>query len=653
MLMVFLSLTACKGNGNEGSILNNKEDPLVNSEEKTSLNLALESEEDILKYLTGQWDYKSLSFSIKEGCLEIDKDLKFFFSIYDPKEDTSQDYQGRIKILPHEAIIRFETNQESYDYDFKHMTYYDGKYLMGLFHSGESNHLFEVLAGEYERNTIDEIYFERETDIKYSSSPKKKSKFNGIIWGYEWVDDSDKYWIGEVDEDFRVTDGISKLYGFSPDLDDDRLAIYHDDIFTGYAYQFETDEDGNIVSLSMEGYHHLLTGAQPLGKADFWTDRDNLVEIRREGHDYFLYYPLDNWEEVYRISFYEGELYLKDELMQEEVPILGLGGQVKDIAINMVSDLDQTTDEYIQPIVFFLMEDGSVEWLPGFPVATEGPYNSEELGIVEFSRGKLPWIKDIENLFVVETSEEGEVLYGRGKNGKRSKLMDSYNLSQLLHGGWEYPDYEEESDYHINKVSFSDDGLFRLMKRNILDDVELIYEGSYDIAMEDDSYQGYKGPNLVLDLKLIRNTSGSSAGIKKHISGIYGLESRYYGGVDFQLLEGDFFIVDKKTFQLARGSDYDSEEFSLWGLDRDEFTDYLLNAIPTLRGLLKRTGLTILIDGSFTTLQDYGECRDLYIGKGTYGSFNKEYYYTVTSQGHIYEYSFIDDIFYLVYDNSQ
>lgn len=653
ILLILLNLTACKKEGDEDSFHNMKESPLANLEEKPRLNFDLKSEEDLSDYLIGQWGYRSLTSSIKEGILQIDGDLKFSLSIHDPKKDISQDYQGKIEILPHQAIIRFETDQESYDYDFKHMTFYDGKYLMGLFHSGEERHLFENMLDGYRESTIDDIYFEKETDIEYRASPKKNSKFNGVIWGHESEGGRDKFWISQLDSNFNLTEGISSLYGFSADLNEDMLAIYYDDIFTGYAYLFETDESGDIIGLSMEGYLHYLTGGQPLARQDYWTDKDNLVEIRREGDEYFIYYPLDNWEKVYAISYYEGELYLKDELIHEELPILDLGGQVKDIAINMVSDLDQTTDEYIQPMVFFLMEDGSVEWLPGFPTATEGPYYGQGGASAEYSRGKLPWIRNIESLFAIEGPEGEEVLYGLGRDGKKSKLMDAYNLGQLHHGGWEHPDHEEESYYHINKMGFSQDGLFRLKRRNILDDVELVYEGSYDIAIEDDSYQGYKGPSLVLDLKLSRNTTGSSKGVKDHIRGTYGVDSRYYGGVDFKLLEGDLFIGNKEAFQLVRGSDYDDEEFSLWGMDTDEFTDYLLNAIPSLRDLLKRTGLTILVDGSFTSLEDYDDCRDIYIGRREYGSFNKEYYYTVTSQGHIYEHDFSDGMFYLVYDNSQ
>ena len=70
-------------------------------------------------------------------------------------------------------------------------------------------------------------------------------------------------------------------------------------------------------------------------------------------------------------------------------------------------------------------------------------------------------------------------------------------------------------------------------------------------------------------------------------------------------------------FQLTMAFDLDNEvEFTLWGMTKEEFTDYLLTNLPDTRSRLKDTGMTILVDGGYTHLIDLGDCRDIYLGWG-------------------------------------
>ena len=618
-LLMLLNLTGCgkkvDGDGNLDNL--SKEKPVINLGKGDSLDFDFKGEEEFLAYLVGKWSLRSLSFSQNKSDMEIDKDLNVSIRIYDFNGDIRDEFKGLVEILIDKKVISFIIGDEVYDYDFRHMTFYDDKYLMGLFHSGEESHLLEDIVDGYEKNTIDEVYFEKKVSIRYEPSPKKDASFTGIIWGHKLLNGRDMFWIGELDTSFNSSDGISNLYGFSKEIDEDILEIYYDDLFTGYAYVFETDGEGDIVGLSMEGYHHYLTGSQPMERPNYWTDKDNLVEIRREGEDYFLYYPIDNWNEVYGLDYYEGELYLEDEILYEEVSVLGLGGQVRDIAINIVSNLDQTTDDYIQPIVYFLMEDGTVEWFPAFPVVPLRPEGMVDLGYGQYSRGNLPWIQDIERLVSVEEGEKGEVLYGLSREGKKSKLIDSYNLRQVLNQAWEYPDYDNESDYGIYKLSFNKDGQVRFRKRNVLDDVELIYEGTYKISLLENSYKGHLGPLMEVNLDLVKKKPSNFSGIESKIRGVYGINPIYYGGIDFQVLEGDSLVEDKIFFQLTMAFDLDNEvEFTLWGMTKEEFTDYLLTNLPDTRSRLKDTGMTILVDGGYTHLIDLGDCRDIYLGWG-------------------------------------
>ena len=66
-------------------------------------------------------------------------------------------------------------------------------------------------------------YILKKVSIRYEPSPKKDASFTGIIWGHKLLNGRDMFWIGELDTSFNSSDGISNLYGFSKEIDEDIL----------------------------------------------------------------------------------------------------------------------------------------------------------------------------------------------------------------------------------------------------------------------------------------------------------------------------------------------------------------------------------------------------------------------------------------------
>lgn len=220
---MIMNLMACKKLDDNANSLKN-ESVGSNLKIKNYLNFKFESDEELLEYLVGDWKFKSLNFSNNAAYMKIDKDLGLKISFDDSMKNIQTGY---LEVLREQGQIIIHIEKKTYKYDFEHKTFYDGKFLMGLYHTGEEEHLFDILVDSYGRDSIDEILFEKDVDIVYKSTPKKDSKFKGVIWGYDNIDDVDKFWIGEVDGNYKITDGISNLYEFSKELDDETKALYY------------------------------------------------------------------------------------------------------------------------------------------------------------------------------------------------------------------------------------------------------------------------------------------------------------------------------------------------------------------------------------------------------------------------------------------
>ena len=421
------------------------------AEEKNPLDFDFKSEEDILKYLVGQWEHFSLGFSPEESSLTIYDNLNLSISI-GKKGENSEEYTGSIEILEDMESLLFKIDGESYTYNFKHKTFYDGCYLMGLYHSGESNHILGDLVKGYEMHMIDEVLFQRATSIEYSPQAIKNSSFLGAIWGYEVEDGRDKLWIGELDKDFKFTDGISQLYGFSQEIDDETMSIYYDNLFTTYVYILETDENGDIISLSMEGNLHNLSESEDQGPVGYWMDSLGLVQIRQEGEDYSIYYYQDEWEAIHFISD-SIERHHGDEvvLLEDFTPIEGFNGRVKDLVLINMDEYTQGALEDNYPQAFFLMENGTVEWMPTYP------FIDKDIQVGERSQSTispLPWLKDIVEIKLEMDYEGigGEATYAIDSDGKSYNIKHPYMLYQMDKVEWKGNGPEIDSQYDLFNI---------------------------------------------------------------------------------------------------------------------------------------------------------------------------------------------------------
>ena len=88
----------------------------------------------------------------------------------------------------------------------------------------------------------------------------------------------------------------------------------------------------------------------------------------------------------------------------------------------------------------------------------------------------------------------------------------------------------------------------------------------------------------------------------------------------------------------------------MWSLTEEEFMNYFLNTLPEVMELIKNHGMSLLVDGGTTNLDEYGVSRDIFLGSNQGESFVRERHFTVTEEGLIFEYDPMDDIWYLEYN---
>lgn len=402
---------------------------------------------------------------------------------------------------------------------------------------------------------------------------------------------------------------------------------------------------------------------EKLDKTKVYGDQEGLVEVHVEGKKVDLYFLLDKWEEVFKLSQipdggdfityfnhedWRGKLGLVDEKSLGDkyygpFSIINLPGHVKDVVIGQVEDFDYYSDmENIVPTIFLLMDDGRVYHIPSYIFLPQENLTYFDIG------DPLPWLSSIESLSY-ENDGEGfgaMTVYGVDSEGNKLDTRIAFSFKDLYNGmSWvsnekaQEPNAEFTYPEYCLVLDFLEDGHVTLTK-GWTGEKPTIYEGTYKISMG----KGDTRPGIIFFDLVLRE---GHPHIEETIIGSY-IADIYKGFVlNLYPNEGDFIC-------LGGMEDGDELHFSLgynpfiyhmnYGLEEpiEDYGQYLIESVARARKMVFEYSMTILDTGEYT---DFGNemARNIWLGTNHQGHFVKEILYSITDDGTIYEYDPIGD----------
>ncbi len=232
----------------------------------------LSSEEGIIEYLVGEWNYDHYYRGDIVGKMIIDEDLNVQLSFDNTYSDKPNgDFEGKIildKYFSKEDdapdIINlqlYNTDEPSGDFFFLHRTIYDGKRVMSWFFSENGNSVFDVEddSGQF-RMPIYEIVFEKVTNEQIDAKPEVDGAFYAVFWGMGKDNQSlwlDRVW-WETQDDNYTSNYPLRMTMYVPEMSESILykvnleqisEVLGDEMPRGEVYYIETNTKGEITYL--------------------------------------------------------------------------------------------------------------------------------------------------------------------------------------------------------------------------------------------------------------------------------------------------------------------------------------------------------------------------------------------------------------------
>lgn len=238
-----------------------------------------------------------------------------------------------------------------------------------------------------------------------------------------------------------------------------------------------------------------------------WQEENGLFEVREENGQFYISYDLDKWEEIHNFTAYLDEYYIDAQPGRPDSLVTLLEDKVRDITIGLAENYSQSFDEDKEfPVVFFLLENGRVQWLKAMPETIgrdESLKDYEKMPIHEdYVFEPIPWMKDIVSLAPERVTEGfgGQSIFARDAQGLSYNLSLPMEFYPLLGGKWQAEILDSASEYGMVFLEFLDEDRVSLLKLN--DDAgreNLELTGSYQMYLDDNSGKGYRAPSIRLD----------------------------------------------------------------------------------------------------------------------------------------------------------
>ena len=263
-------------------------------------------------------------------------------------------------------------------------------------------------------------------------------------------------------------------------------------------------------------------------------DKDKLIKIRIDDGRPAILFNRQKWNEIYDMdnlaSQYNGIDFIVDE---NQMIIATEGDKVVDGVILGIDRLDEfKAFGFTNPSVFFLMEDGTVEWLVAPPRLV---YTGDEIRDDFYGASlKVPWLKDIES-FAIDVESEGfgdMTVFAKDKAGLHYDLRIPCSFTYNIDYTWQCVLDENENSLGI--LDFDEEGNFSFEIGSTYEIAER-YSGTYEISLDDESSKGFRAGMIRVDLDL--DPSIRFEGSPEKINGSFFIQST--GSETLTLWAGD------------------------------------------------------------------------------------------------------------------
>lgn len=252
VLVIFIAMVMLTSCGNDPNNSNNTNNPIEKGNEFDPSNL--NTEEDIVEYLVGDWVYDYYYRGDVITKMSIDENLDVKISFDNSYSTLPQgDYTGKITLdrmyvedddAPDMICLEMDDEEEpGGDFFFLHRTLYGGKRVMSLFSAGNGNTIFDVEddLGDF-RQPADEIYFEKTTNEYSKEEIRLDDDFYAVYWGMG--EDGKSLWLDDIWWDV-VQDDYSRLYPW-------RMTIYENQISGSILYKVDPNEISEVLGDEMQ-----------------------------------------------------------------------------------------------------------------------------------------------------------------------------------------------------------------------------------------------------------------------------------------------------------------------------------------------------------------------------------------------------------------
>ena len=293
-----------------------------------------------------------------------------------------------------------------------------------------------------------------------------------------------------------------------------------------------------------------------------WYDAAQLIKVSAENNQTRIYFNLPHWVDLYDIWDLKDECGEAMDFRSGPFPVVGLEGEIKDVLILSREEFNWFDYSSLPtPAVFFLMKDGTVDFL------LADLYDTINYGFTwepEFyTLGRLPFLKDVQSIKL-----DGMPL-AIDSQGLRYDLNHAVSLKYLTDGYWTTQLVSGEGDLvGINGyLKFKPNGEVRfeaiaVNQHQIRQQRYEIWTGTYSVILAEGDH--YEPGTLLVDLSLnwwIWEGVDGDLGPTEY-RGVYSLTSGPPWYLKLDLLEGRTFYPypeasDSYLFWVDFPSEYD------------------------------------------------------------------------------------------------
>lgn len=293
-----------------------------------------------------------------------------------------------------------------------------------------------------------------------------------------------------------------------------------------------------------------------------WYDAAQLIKVSAENNQTRIYFNLPHWVDLYDIWDLKDECGEAMDFRSGPFPVVGLEGEIKDVLILSREEFNWFDYSSLPtPAVFFLMKDGTVDFL------LADLYDTINYGFTwepEFyTLGRLPFLKDVQSIKL-----DGMPL-AIDSQGLRYDLNHAVSLKYLTEGYWTTQLVSGEGDLvGINGyLKFKPNGEVRfeaiaVNQHQIRQQRYEIWTGTYSVILVEGDH--YEPGTLLVDLSLnwwIWEGDDGDLGPTEY-RGVYSLTSGPPWYLKLDLLEGRTFYPypeasDSYLFWVDFPNEYD------------------------------------------------------------------------------------------------